>query len=73
MEAGRYFLHEHPWGAKSWSIPEMEELLADVRVEVSYADQCQFGLTSKIAAGSEDQGPAKKPTGFIGPGKSWSC
>ena len=55
MEAGRNFLHEPPWGAKSWAIPEMEELLADARVEVSYADQCQFGLTSKIAVGSEDQ------------------
>ena len=27
MDAGRYWLHEHPWSAKSWQIPEMEELL----------------------------------------------
>ena len=39
MEAGRYWLHEHPWSAKSWQIPEMEELLKDPRVQVAYADQ----------------------------------
>ena len=26
MEAGRYWLHEHPWLAKSWQTPEMAEL-----------------------------------------------
>ena len=44
----------------------MKELINDPRVEVSYADQCQFGLTTKVAAGSDEQGPAKKPTGFLG-------
>ena len=43
----------------------MEELLQDPRVQVAYADQCQFGLTSKIRAGSDERGPAKKPTGFV--------
>ena len=65
MNAGRYWLHEHPWGATSWQIPEMDELLHDPRVQVAYADQCQFGLTSKIRAGSDERGPAKKPTGFV--------
>ena len=65
MEAGRYWLHEHPWSAKSWQIPEMEELLKDPRVQVAYADQCQFGLTAKIRTGSDERGPAKKPTGLI--------
>ena len=48
----------------------MEELLKDPRVQVAYADQCQFGLTAKIATGSDKRGPAKKPTGFIG--NSWA-
>ena len=47
----------------------MEELLQDPRVQVAYADQCQFGLTSKIPAGSDGRGPAKKPTGFVS--NSW--
>ena len=70
MDEGRYWLHEHPWSARSWQIPEMEELLKDPRVQVAYADQCQFGLTSKIRTGGVEEGPAKKPTGFIG--NSWA-
>ena len=69
MNAERDWLHEHPWGAKSWQIPEMEERLQDPRVQVAYADQCQFGLTSKIRAGSDERGRAKKPTGFVS--NSW--
>ena len=61
MGNGRYWLHEHPWSAKSWQIPEMEELLKDPKVQVAYADQCQFGLTEKISSGSDERGPAKKP------------
>ena len=72
MDAGRYWLHEHPWSAKSWQIPAMEELLSDPRVHVSYADQCQFGLTTRVGNGTEERGPAKKPTGFIEIGRA-SC
>ena len=63
MDAGRYWLHEHPWSAESWQIPEMEDLLRDPRVQVAYADQCQFGLTADIKTGSDERGPAKKHTG----------
>ena len=45
-------------------------MLKDPRVQVAYADQCQFGLTDKIRAGSDERGPAKKPTGFIS--NSWT-
>ena len=54
MSAGRYWLHEHPRSAKFWQIPEMKELLKDSRVQVAYAEQCQFGLTAKIKAGSDE-------------------
>ena len=70
MDAGRYWFHEHPWSAKSWQIPETEELLKDPRVQVAYAVQCQFGLTAKVQAGSDERGPARKPTGFVG--NSWA-
>ena len=42
MDKERYWPHEHPWSAKSWQIPEMEELLKDPRVQVAYVDLCQF-------------------------------
>ena len=64
--AGRHVLRGHPWSAKSWQIPEMEELLRDPRLQVAYADQCQFGLTAKVRAGSGERQPAKKPTEEIG-------
>ena len=46
-------------------MPEMEDLLKDLRVQVAYADQCQFGFTAKLRTGSDERGPAEKPTGFI--------
>ncbi len=32
VSEGRYFLHEHPWSAWSWSLPCVQELLKYVRV-----------------------------------------
>ena len=69
MNARRYWLHEHSWGGKSLQIPEMDELLQDPRVQIVYADHCKVGLTAKIRAGSDERGPAKRPTGFMG--NSW--
>ena len=60
MDAGRYWLHEHPWSPKSGQNPEMEDLLRDPRVQGAYADQCQFGLTSKIRTGSDERGPEQE-------------
>ena len=70
MDAGSYWLHEHLWSAKSWQILEMEEVLKAPRVQVACAVQCQFGLTAQIRTRSDERGPAKKPTGFIG--NSWT-
>ena len=30
----RHFLHEHPWSARSWKLPGVEELLYDERAKV---------------------------------------
>ena len=47
MEAGRYFLHEHPAGAWSWSEPYVQVLVNDPRVQVAVAHQCRYGLTAQ--------------------------
>ena len=47
----------------------MEQLLADDRVMVSRADQCQYGLTSPKRDGTDVWGPAMKATGFAS--NSW--
>ena len=44
--------------------------LKDPRIHVAQADQCQFGVTAKIKAGSDERGPAKKTTGCVS--KSWT-
>ena len=66
MYLGGYWLHEHPWSAKSWEMPEMEDLLNDPRTITVRTDMCQFGMVSHIKAGEPEMGPVLKPTGFIG-------
>ena len=48
MEAGRYFIHEQPWTARSWDLPAIKEISEDVRVTVVQAHQCQFGLMAQV-------------------------
>jgi hypothetical protein len=44
LKGGRLFLHEHPHGASSWALEWMTKLAEEEGVEVSVADQCQYGL-----------------------------
>ena len=41
LQNGRYFLHEHPWGAWSWRVPELERLLALPEVKKAKGHMCQ--------------------------------
>ena len=60
---GRYYLHEHPAGAKSWQ----EECVRKVRIftggEVLLIDQCEYGLMTNAEGGG--QLPARKRTAFL--------
>ena len=51
------FYLEHPQGAKSWSRPNVKELMAKPGVFTCTFDECQFGLVSK-----EEHTPIQKPT-----------
>ena len=62
LEAGRYFLHEHPKSATSWMEKCMKDLASDPTVMRTEIDQCAYGLVSKD---KEGVGPAKKPTSFL--------
>ena len=70
VQAGRYFLHEHPRSASSWTLPAMEELMKIPGVTLSHADQCQYG--AQVAHGPMKGRPIKKPTGFLSNAKSLS-
>ena len=59
IEAGRYFLHEHPAQASSWNEECIKELLRHQSVDCSIMDQCQYGQ-------KDDEGqPIKKPTKWM--------
>ena len=45
-DAGRWFLHEHPAGARSWKLHEVIKVMKRYGVKVVQADLCMFGLTS---------------------------
>ena len=58
LDRGRHFIHEHPWGARSWDVRCIRTLLEDKRVLIAKVDQCRFGLETTNAEG--ELGPAIK-------------
>ena len=43
VNAGRYFLHEHPAGATSWQLACVRTMLSRDDIERVNGDQCQYG------------------------------
>ena len=64
-EAGRVWVHEHPWLARSWKLSEIKELSEDPRVCLVQAHQCRFCQKTTAMDGSKGMLAAKKPTGFL--------
>ena len=63
IAGNRYFLHEHPATATSWSDLWIERLLKHPRVGSLISDQCEYGLLTPDADGIPT--PAKKPTRWM--------
>ncbi len=63
LQGGRYFLHEHPQYATSWTERVMKELAEIKGVIRTNGDQCQFG--AEVKHGPKTGQPVKKPTGFL--------
>ncbi len=63
LEAGRYFLHEHPRWASSWELKAMKDLKRAPSVDVVQGDQCQYGAVAPHGPRAGD--PVFKPTGFM--------
>jgi len=63
VQAGRFFIHEHPLAATSWQVPAIARLKQLSGVQVVHADQCQYG--AQIQSGEYKGWPIKKPTGFM--------
>ena len=60
--AGRYWVHEHPESATSWSLKTMVQLHGLPGVIKVRADQCMYGLKTVV---DNEERSAKKPTGFL--------
>ena len=58
MQLGGQFLFEQPWGASSWKLKLVRQLLNTPQVQLVRTDQCAFGQ-------ADDNGdPIRKRTGF---------
>ena len=64
VKGGRYFLHEHPLSATSWSEPCMQEIVAIPGVGESLCDQCMYWCRTVGTANSPPM-YGKKGTRFI--------
>ncbi|CAK0860922.1 unnamed protein product [Prorocentrum cordatum] len=60
---GRWFLHEHPWDAKSWDDEAVKEVVSLPGVYLVRGDMCAWGLELKGDDGKV--GPVKKSTGWL--------
>ena len=65
IDAGRYFLHEHPAGATSWSEKCIKDLFVQPSVEAVTSDRCQYGQED-----SRSGDPVKKPTSWLSNSKA---
>ena len=65
-DGGRYFLHEHPRWATSWSVRAIESISQLPGVQTVHGDQCQYGAETQSSDSISEKGsPILKPTGFM--------
>ena len=48
LRQGRHFLHGHPWSARSWVLPCMQQLMSHPSVDLVQGHMCQFTMTAHI-------------------------
>ena len=63
IRRGKYFLHEHPWGAESWQEDCVREVAAQPGVRIVKGPQCKYHLQGYDRYGNH--GFIRKYTGFI--------
>ena len=64
IQGGRYFLHEHPWGAWSWKVPALTQLMSMSGVHAVKGHMCAHGMYIEQPAGGDPK-LAFKPTGWL--------
>ena len=48
LREGLHFLHEHPWGARSWRLKSVADLMSDGRVFTVEGHMCRFGMDTHV-------------------------
>ena len=62
VENGMYFLHEHPWSARSWDEKCVRDVLELKGARVVKGDMCCFGMYQEVDACLQF---VKEATGFV--------
>ena len=63
VQAGRFYLHEHPAHARSWKMEEVQEMMNQDWTQVVKTQMCCFGMVQKNKEGVEM--PVRKDTWFM--------
>ena len=62
VDAGRYYMFEHPWTARSWQIPAVQRLAQRLGTHLVRTDMCCYDMSLE---GWRSHGLVKKPTGIM--------
>ena len=65
VKQGRHFLHEHPWSARSWALPRVQEVLNHPSVKFVQGHMCRFRMNTHVETKDGRRGLVKRPTGFM--------
>ena len=63
LQAGRWFVHEHPASATSWAMEEVRIMGKEEGVILTTADQCMYGRTIRRGPGVPDRKEMVHPVG----------
>ena len=67
IDAGRFFVHEHPANTTSWKAPSVKKVMATPGVHTYVGDMCAYGMMQRDAHGV---GMVRKRTKFLTNSKS---
>ncbi|CAE7854404.1 GIP [Symbiodinium necroappetens] len=65
IDAGRHFLHEHPWSADSWYDPEVKALSSREGVYLVKGPACKWEMQAEELQGLQGKGYVRKETGWL--------
>ena len=65
LRRGRHVLHKHPWTARSWNLPDIQNPLEKLSVRVVEGHMCRWNMMTHIDKTNGKLGLVKKAIGFM--------